>query len=86
MSQTAKSTNQYQKGIQDLKGMFIEENNIVFEDGLLRHTQSVVIRQWSVNCLDDHDLDRAENQILLKSRRASYGVDNIVIAPGYSNP
>ncbi len=66
--------------------MIIEENNSVFESGLLKHAQFVVLRQWNVDFSDNHGIDRVENYFLLKNRRALYGVDNLVIAPGYSNP
>lgn len=44
-----------------------------------------VLRRWNVDCSDDHRLEGAEYHLWLKNRQALYGVDNLVIAPGYLN-
>lgn len=42
-----------------------------------------VLRRWNVDCTEDHSLEGAEYHLWLKNRQALYGVDNLVIAPGY---
>lgn len=44
-----------------------------------------VLRRWNVDCSDDHRLEGAEYHLWLKNRQALYGVDNLVIAPGYTS-
>ncbi len=45
-----------------------------------------VLRRWNVDCSDDHHLEGAEYHLWLRNRQALYGVDNLIIAPGYANP
>ncbi len=42
-----------------------------------------VLRRWNVDCSEDHSLHGAEYHLWLKNRQALYGVENLVIAPGY---
>lgn len=42
-----------------------------------------VPRRWNVDCPEDHSLDGPEYHLWLKNRQALYGVENLVIAPGY---
>jgi predicted DNA-binding transcriptional regulator YafY len=42
-----------------------------------------VLRRWNVDCSEDHSLEGAEYHLWLKNRQALYGVENLVIAPGY---
>lgn len=42
-----------------------------------------VLRRWNVDCSVDHSLTGAEYQLWLRNRAALYGVDNLVLAPGY---
>ena len=44
-----------------------------------------VLRRWNVDCSEDHSLKGAEYQLWLRNRAALYGVENLVIAPGYEN-
>lgn len=42
-----------------------------------------VLRRWNVDCTSDHSLEGAEYHLWLKNWQALYGVQNLVIAPGY---
>lgn len=42
-----------------------------------------ILRRWNVDCSADHHLDSAEIHLWLRNRAALYGVQNLVIAPGY---
>ena len=42
-----------------------------------------VLRRWNVDCSKEHSLDGPEYHLWLKNRQALYGVENLVIAPGY---
>lgn len=42
-----------------------------------------VLRRWNVDCSEDHSLEGPEYHLWLKNRQALYGVENLVIAPGY---
>jgi len=42
-----------------------------------------VLRRWNVDCSEDHCLDGPEYHLWLENRQALYGVENLVIAPGY---
>ncbi len=41
------------------------------------------LRRWNVDCTQDHILKGPEYHLWLKNRPALYGVENLVIAPGY---
>ena len=43
-----------------------------------------VLRRWNVDCSEDHSLDGPEYHLWLKNRQALYGVENLIIAPGYN--
>ena len=43
-----------------------------------------VLRRWNVDCTGDHSLVGPEYHLWLKNRQALYGVENLVIAPGYN--
>lgn len=43
-----------------------------------------ILRQWNVDCTNDHHLKGAENHLWLKNPQALYGVSNAVLAPGYT--
>lgn len=45
-----------------------------------------VLRRWNVDCTEDHSLQGAEYHLWLKNWQALYGVENLVIAPGYKEP
>jgi hypothetical protein len=42
-----------------------------------------MLRRWNVDCTPDHSLKGGENHLWLKNRQALYGVENLVLAPGY---
>ena len=42
-----------------------------------------VLRRWNVDCSEDHCLNGPEYHLWLKNWQALYGVENLVIAPGY---
>ena len=43
-----------------------------------------VLRRWNVDCSEDHSLDGPDYHLWLKNRQALYGVENLIIAPGYN--
>ncbi len=42
-----------------------------------------MLRRWNVDCTPDHSLRGGENHLWLKNRQALYGVENLLLAPGY---
>ena len=42
-----------------------------------------VLRRWNVDCSETHELVGAEYHLWLHNRQTLYGVENLVIAPGY---
>ncbi len=42
-----------------------------------------VLRRWNVDCTEDNSLNGAEYHLWLRNRQALYGVQNLVLAPGY---
>lgn len=44
-----------------------------------------VLRRWNVDCTSDHSLAGAEYHLWLKNRAALYGVENLLLAPGYTS-
>ncbi len=42
-----------------------------------------VLRRWNVDCSEDHSLEGYEFYLWLKNVKALYGVENLIIAPGY---
>ena len=58
------------------------------DDGVLRvQTRAAMagylLRRWSVDCTEDHNLRGGEFHLWLRNRKALYGVSNLVLAPGY---
>lgn len=45
-----------------------------------------VLRRWNVDCTEDRSLEGAEYHLWLRNRQALYGVQNLVLAPGYITP
>ena len=45
-----------------------------------------LLRRWNIDCSPDHALVGAEYQLCLGNPMALYGVENLVIAPGYQLP
>ncbi|MBF0628341.1 MAG: WYL domain-containing protein [Magnetococcales bacterium] len=43
-----------------------------------------VLRRWNVDCSEDHHLEGAEIHLWLRNRPTLYGVEGLVIAPGFS--
>jgi hypothetical protein len=44
-----------------------------------------VLRRWNVDCSSQHHLTGVENHLWLQNRQTLYGVENLVIAPGYAD-
>jgi len=42
-----------------------------------------VLRRWNVDCTEDHNLKGDEYHLWLRNRQALYGVQNLMLAPGY---
>jgi len=42
-----------------------------------------VLRHWNIDCSEQHILTGHENHLWLRNRQTLYGVENLVIAPGY---
>lgn len=56
--------------------------------GVLRKTVRAsmigyLLRAWNVDCTPDHSLRGAEYHLWLKNRQALYGIENLMLAPGY---
>ena len=65
------------------------ETDYAMENGVLKvnvraAVAGYVLRRWNVDCSEKHSMDGPEYHLWLKNRQALYGVDNLVIAPGYS--
>lgn len=45
-----------------------------------------VLRQWCVDCSPDHSLRGPEYRLWLKDPLTLYGIENLVLAPGYRAP
>ena len=65
------------------------ETDYAMENGVLKvnvraAVAGYVLRRWNVDCSENHTLDGPENHLWLRNRQALYGVENLVIAPGYS--
>ena len=43
-----------------------------------------VLRRWNVDCTENHCLIGAEYQLWLQNSGALYGVENLILAPGYN--
>ena len=43
-----------------------------------------LLRRWNVDCTKDHRLRGAEYHLWLRNRQALYGINNLMLAPGYS--
>lgn len=64
------------------------ETDYAMENGVLNvnvraAVTGYVLRRWNVDCSEDHVLKGPEYHLWLKNRQALYGVENLVIAPGY---
>jgi predicted DNA-binding transcriptional regulator YafY len=44
-----------------------------------------MLRRWNVDCTPDHSLKGGENHLWLKNRQSLYGVENLMLAPGYEH-
>ncbi len=45
-----------------------------------------VLRRWNIDCSEDHGLKGAEYHLWLRNHQTLYGVENLVIAPGFKSP
>ena len=64
------------------------ETDYAMENGMLNinvraAVAGYVLRRWNVDCSEDHSMEGPEYHLWLKNRQALYGVENLVIAPGY---
>lgn len=59
--------------------------NSVCKQNVRAAVAGYVLRHWNVGCTEGHRLIRAEYQVWLRNQVALYGVDNLVVAPGYKN-
>lgn len=64
------------------------EIDYAMNDGVLKvnvraAVAGYVLRRWNVDCTEDHSLKGAEYHLWLWNRQALYGVQNLVLAPGY---
>ncbi len=64
------------------------EMDYAMKDGALKvnvraAAAGYVLRRWNVDCTENHSLEGAEFHLWLKNWQALYGVENLVIAPGY---
>lgn len=72
------------------------EKDYAMQDGVLKvnvraAVAGYVLRRWNVDCTEDHSLrgtgnnsqKGAEYHLWLRNRQALYGVQNLVLAPGY---
>lgn len=64
------------------------EMDYAMQDGVLKvnvraAAAGYVLRRWNVDCTEDHSQKGAEYHLWLRNRQALYGVQNLVIAPGY---
>lgn len=67
------------------------ETDYAMENGVLdvnvrAAVAGYVLRRWNVDCSEDHSLEGPEYHLWLKNWQALYGVENLVIAPGYRSP
>lgn len=44
-----------------------------------------LMRQWNVDCTEEHSLKGSEYHLWLRNRKALYGATNLVLAPGYES-
>ncbi|WP_394168918.1 helix-turn-helix transcriptional regulator [Saccharospirillum alexandrii] len=42
-----------------------------------------VLRRWNIDCSENHELNGSEYHLWLKNHQTLYGVENLVIAPGF---
>lgn len=67
------------------------EMDYAMKDGVLKvnvraAAAGYVLRRWNVDCTENHSLEGAEYHLWLENWQALYGVENLVIAPGYKQP
>ena len=65
------------------------ERDYAMQDGVLRvnvraAVAGYVLRLWNVDCTEDHSLHGSEHHLWLRNSQALYGVQNSLLAPGYS--
>ncbi len=64
------------------------ETDYAMHDGMLKlnvraAVAGYVLRRWNVDCTENHSLQGAEYHLWLRNRQALYGVQNLMLAPGY---
>jgi len=58
-------------------------NNGVLRVNARAAVAGYLLRRWNVDCSKDHNLEGVEYQLWLRNRAALYGVENLMLAPGY---
>ena len=66
------------------------ETEYAMTDGMLKiqvraAVAGYVLRHWNIDCSEQHFLKGSENHLWLQNRQTLYGVENLVIAPGYED-
>lgn len=66
------------------------ETDYAMENGVLNvnvraAVAGYVLRRWNVDCTENHSMEGPEYHLWLRNRQALYGVENLVIAPGYES-
>ena len=65
------------------------ETDYAMENGVLNvnvraAVAGYVLRRWNVDCSEKYSLKGPEYHLWLRNRQALYGVENLIIAPGYN--
>jgi len=59
------------------------KNNAQLNINVRAAVAGYLLRRWNIDCSADHSLKGMEYHLWLKNHPALYGVENLVIAPGY---
>jgi predicted DNA-binding transcriptional regulator YafY len=72
-------------------GNITEKDSIAMDYGMIdgkvevtirKAVAGYVLRQWNVDCTDDHKLDGKHFQLWLKNKKSIKGIDEVILAPG----
>lgn len=75
-----------QEGMQEdiQKGMQDSHKNSLLRINVRAAVAGYLLRRWNIDCSENHSLRGDEYHLWLRNFPALYGVENLVIAPGYS--
>ena len=59
------------------------KNNAQLNINVRAAVAGYLLRRWNIDCSEEHSLKGMEYHLWLKNHPALYGVENLVIAPGY---